>query len=53
MGSSSAAAEHNHELRFLLTDGEVDLQDVSTADLTRLVAAFLGVLAERKEAEQQ
>lgn len=48
----TGAQKQLHEFEFPLADGQLDLDQVSTEDLTRLVSVFLGILAERKVAEQ-
>lgn len=42
----------HHDFEFPLTDGVVDLEQISTADLTRIVSIFLRALAERRVSEQ-
>lgn len=45
-------SKQHQDFELPLTDGAVDLNQVSTADLTRLVSIFLGALADRRIAEQ-
>lgn len=51
--TSHTATQQHHEFVLPLTDGEVDLEQLPTEDLTRFVTVVLGILAERKEAEQR
>ncbi|NWN87457.1 MAG: hypothetical protein HLX51_02780 [Micrococcaceae bacterium] len=48
-----SSANQHHEFEFPLTDGELDLDQISTQDLTRLVSIFLRVLADRHTADRQ
>lgn len=51
--TSTAAPQQLHEFEFPLARGQIDLDQVSTEDLTRLISVFLGILAERRVAEHQ
>lgn len=49
----SSASTQPHEFTVPCVDGTVDLDQVSTDDLTRLITVFLGILADRRVEERQ
>lgn len=42
----------HHDFEIPLTDGVVNLEQISTADLTRIVSIFLSALADRRAPEK-
>lgn len=53
MTSARPPSTQHHAFTVPCVDGTVDLDQVSTDELTRLIAVFLGILADRRVGERQ